>query len=253
MLATMVHALSEDMVEYDGRAALPVPDHDLYGMNARYRLYEAADRWVFLAAPADDEWAALVDVFALARRVTSRRRRARGSVVRRLPRQAGRGVEAALTNLDVACVEVARGAVEDNVWFRDHMGDAFGIVCDQEHPVIGAYRRLKPLASFSRSTGLASTAPMLGEHTDTVLAELGFDGERIFAAASRRRARHLTGTPRRVTAGAPGTADELALHAAAPHRALRTNGRAVAAAPRGSACVVRHLRGRPRRGPCPLP
>src|SRR6202035_294344 len=51
MLSTLAHTLSEDMVEYPHRAAAPAPDADLYGINACYRLYEAADDWVFLAAP----------------------------------------------------------------------------------------------------------------------------------------------------------------------------------------------------------
>ena len=46
MLSSAAHALSEDMVEYAGRAALPTPDADFMGLGALYRLYPAADGWV---------------------------------------------------------------------------------------------------------------------------------------------------------------------------------------------------------------
>ncbi len=51
MLNTVAHAISEDMIEYEGRAPAATADKDLYGLSARYRLYETAEGWVFLAAP----------------------------------------------------------------------------------------------------------------------------------------------------------------------------------------------------------
>src|SRR5262249_36717311 len=59
MLNTVAHAISEDMVEYAGRAAAPTTDPDMFGLDARYRLYETADGWVFLAVPSDRELDAL--------------------------------------------------------------------------------------------------------------------------------------------------------------------------------------------------
>ena len=40
------------MIEYAGKAGSPQPDAELFGLSACYRLYESADGWVFLAAPA---------------------------------------------------------------------------------------------------------------------------------------------------------------------------------------------------------
>jgi crotonobetainyl-CoA:carnitine CoA-transferase CaiB-like acyl-CoA transferase len=56
--------LVEDMVEYDDRPARLMTDPGLHGLSARYRLYETADGWVFLAAPAPSEWDALVSALA---------------------------------------------------------------------------------------------------------------------------------------------------------------------------------------------
>src|SRR5262249_37701796 len=49
MLLSRAHVLVEDMVEYDARPARLVTAPGLHGLAARYRLYEAADGWVFLA------------------------------------------------------------------------------------------------------------------------------------------------------------------------------------------------------------
>jgi crotonobetainyl-CoA:carnitine CoA-transferase CaiB-like acyl-CoA transferase len=85
----------------------------------------------------------------------------------------------ALTKVDVACVEVVKGPVEDVVWFSGGIGAAIDIVTPAEHPVVGEYQRLKPLVRFSRSAGVTGPAPLVGQHTDTVLAELGYDAAAI--------------------------------------------------------------------------
>ena len=54
-----------------------------------------------------------------------------------------------------------------------------GQVAELDHPVIGAYIRLKPLVSFSRWQGVARGAPLLGQDTGAVLAELGYHDQAI--------------------------------------------------------------------------
>src|SRR5690606_642535 len=49
--------------DYEGRGPVRAADEQLLGLSALYRLYECADgRWIFLAAPQDAEWTALVAV-----------------------------------------------------------------------------------------------------------------------------------------------------------------------------------------------
>jgi crotonobetainyl-CoA:carnitine CoA-transferase CaiB-like acyl-CoA transferase len=69
-----------------------------------------------------------------------------------------------------------------------------------EHPTEGPYRYiLDPLRFASGCAGLWRHAPSLGEHTQEVLTEMGFDHQRIERVAAATRPR---GTP---TAGAdPG-------------------------------------------------
>jgi crotonobetainyl-CoA:carnitine CoA-transferase CaiB-like acyl-CoA transferase len=57
----------------------------------------------------------------------------------------------------------------------DALARQLDLLVPLEHPVIGAYERMKPLALLSRTPGVAPGAPLLGEHTDQVLRELGYD------------------------------------------------------------------------------
>ena len=179
MLSTMAHCLSEDMVEYAGRPPLRTPDHDLYGLDARYRLYETADGWVFLAAPADDDWDALATVMELDPALRDDDTELATTLAERFASRTAAEWEAVFTDVDVACVECATGPVEKVVMLDGGMGEALGIVTPTEHPMIGAYPRLLPTVRFSRSGGVAGPAPLCGAHTDAVLGELGYDESRI--------------------------------------------------------------------------
>lgn len=179
MLSTMAHTLSEDMVEYEGRELLRTPDRDLFGLGARYRLYETADGWVFLAAPDDDDWENLAGFFELDRSLRGDDDALAAELTERFLGASAREWEARLTALDVTCVEVARGPVEKVVMSAGGMGETLGIVTPMTHAVVDDYPRLLPTVRLSRSGGVAGPAPLCGAHTDAVLTELGYAPERI--------------------------------------------------------------------------
>jgi crotonobetainyl-CoA:carnitine CoA-transferase CaiB-like acyl-CoA transferase len=182
MLSTMAHTLSEDMVEYADRPKLAAPDQDLYGLAPLYRLYAAADdTWLFLAAPADDDWAAVSSALDLPADLRDHDDKLAVVLAERFAQRPAADWEAELGALDVACVEVARQPVEDVVWLEGGIGEAMDIVTPAVHPVVGDYLRLKPMVRFSRSGGVAGPAPLVGEHTDKILAELGHDADSIAA------------------------------------------------------------------------
>ncbi|HVM67576.1 MAG TPA: CoA transferase, partial [Acidimicrobiales bacterium] len=169
MLSTLAHTLSEDMVEYDGRAPAPTPDDDLYGLGPRYRLYETADGWVFLAAPSAREWSVVVEAVG------------GEDVEARLRARAAREWEAALVPLGVACVAVARGPLEARLMEEGGIGTAVGMVVRVEHPTIGEHTRMAHPVTFSRSATRAGPGCLVGHHTDAVLRELGYAPERLAA------------------------------------------------------------------------
>jgi crotonobetainyl-CoA:carnitine CoA-transferase CaiB-like acyl-CoA transferase len=58
--------------------------------------------------------------------------------------------------------------------------EANGIVIETEHPAAGRLRQARPAARFSATpTSVRRGAPGLGEHTEEVLAEIGFTQDAI--------------------------------------------------------------------------
>jgi crotonobetainyl-CoA:carnitine CoA-transferase CaiB-like acyl-CoA transferase len=197
MLLSNAYVLGEDMVAYAARGPITQPDAELYGLGALYRLYRAADGWIFLAAPADKEWPRLVAALGVA-----------GAGLAADPRFADAGTRGAhdddlaaelavvlatadagewerrLRAADVGCVVAYEGPVEAQLQSAD-FGGAAGLLASVEDPTFGEIPRLTPLATLSRTPGSVGPAPSLGQHTDGVLGELGYRTEEIAALRAR--------------------------------------------------------------------
>jgi crotonobetainyl-CoA:carnitine CoA-transferase CaiB-like acyl-CoA transferase len=190
MLSTTAHALADDMIEYAGRPAAASAAPDFYGLSSLYRLYEAADGWIFLAAPTDKEWvrlrAAVADDADLAddpRFATVEDRLQHDAELAEVlsdvfATDTARRWEVRLRASDVGCVEVSPGPYES--WLLDSEGGrASGFVTEATHPLIGVHPRLAPLVRLSRSATRADPACLVGQHTRSVLTELGYSDDRI--------------------------------------------------------------------------
>jgi crotonobetainyl-CoA:carnitine CoA-transferase CaiB-like acyl-CoA transferase len=195
MLCTTAYALSEDAVQYSGRPQRRTADLLLYGISALYRLYEAADGWVFLACPQPREWpllsAALAEECTLAadERFRTADDRARddaalaevlATVFRRHPAQVW---EERLTAHDVACVEVAPGPVARAV-VEDAITRDAGFLAEVEHPTFGPHLRLAPLAELSLTPGRPRPACLFAADTRSVLHDIGLSDEEIGTLAT---------------------------------------------------------------------
>jgi crotonobetainyl-CoA:carnitine CoA-transferase CaiB-like acyl-CoA transferase len=190
MLSTVAHALSEDMVRWPGRPPASASDAELFGLEALYRLYPTAEGWVFLAVTNAREWQALTaqaPFAALAeeprfRDAASRRAHDAalatrlGEIFRTRP---AADWERELVAVDVACVVSGEGPVEAAVTDPEGVARACGFVVEVEHPTLERHPRLVPAVRFSRSPCVAGAGPKLGQHTDLVLRELGYDEARI--------------------------------------------------------------------------
>ena len=184
MLNSGCHAMSAQAVTYPGAPKEPAPDSELRGLGSLYRVYDTADGYVFLAAPADGEWGPLVDALApyadLARDARFTDAASRSANTRALietlsgvfARKSAVEWERELLPGGVACVAVTTTSIEA-LLFDESFGRASGYVADVVHPTFDEHPRLAPYIRFSRSVTQALPAVLNGEQTDAVLAELG--------------------------------------------------------------------------------
>jgi crotonobetainyl-CoA:carnitine CoA-transferase CaiB-like acyl-CoA transferase len=194
MLLSAAHALSETMIEYDGKASVPHVDEAALGLSATYRLYETADGWVFLGAPSDRDWSRLTQ--ALAGRAplddaswaTEEGRRAGDAAIAEalaatFRQKAAREWEAELLPQGIGCVVAEAQTMEET--YLGELGKQSGWLATVNSPIFDDYDRVGPLVRFSRSATQALPGATLGQHTDAVLSELGIDADRIADLRSR--------------------------------------------------------------------
>ena len=188
MLSSATHALMDRNIDYANRPEPPVSDPDLYGLGALYRLYEASDGWIFLAAPQDSEWNTLVEALKpytdLAQQKFStpdlRRTHATDlaeSLDAVLRTRSKFEWEKDLGAQDIGCVAVTERTPESHLQGDEYFEAGYTVLADS--PIFDEHRRLAPLTRFSRSKVKADAGCTIGEHTDSILAEIGFDSERI--------------------------------------------------------------------------
>lgn len=176
MLNFAAHLNCEDVVRFADRPPTPRPDPGLHGLSARYRLYRAADGWVFLSAEGDAPWAQLVGQkdFAHLREVAD----PTAGLAAVLAGRPSRDWEKLLLGSSVGCVAVTEDTVEGTL-MGDEVGRPCGLVTDVEHPMLGEHPRLAPLVRFSRSATVVGAGAMVGQHTAQVLGGLGYPAARI--------------------------------------------------------------------------
>lgn len=81
--------------------------------------------------------------------------------------------DAAEAMFDAADVPNAPAAKRHELWDQPQV-KALGAIQEVQHPHLGRIRQTAPAAQFSASpTAAGSPAPLLGEHTDEILTELG--------------------------------------------------------------------------------
>jgi crotonobetainyl-CoA:carnitine CoA-transferase CaiB-like acyl-CoA transferase len=150
-------------------------------------IYETADGYVTAAALTDRQWAGLAR--AAERPEWLEDERFRTSALRQenidarleLTQQAllTRTTAEWLERLTVAGVPCAPVLTRNEV-IRHPQVREMEILVETEHPAAGRLRQARPAARFSRTpAGIRHGAPRLGEHTQEVLAELGYSAAEI--------------------------------------------------------------------------
>lgn len=190
MLLSAAHAMSETVVDYGPDVHPPVPDSESYGYGPLYRLYEAADGWVFLAAPAETEWRDLIIALAPYApdlggdpRFSDATSRAENDTAladvlsRAFSTRNAADWEHELVARGLGCVKVETDTMESI--YLGEFGQQAGFVDEAVSPVFDAYPRIGPLVHFSRSATQALPGCTLGQHSEAILSELGYSPEHI--------------------------------------------------------------------------
>jgi len=188
MLSTSSHVLMDEIVDYPGRPGSPTVDPGFHGFSALYRLYQAGDGWIFLAAPTAKDWAGLVAALATEadlgdeRFATEQARRDNDAHLAEVlsavfTRRTAAEWEEYLTKAGVGCVAVTEQKPEVLLQTDEALAAEYAVTATS--PVFDEHLRLGPLVRFSRSATQAKGGCAAGEHTDAILRELGYDDAEI--------------------------------------------------------------------------
>jgi crotonobetainyl-CoA:carnitine CoA-transferase CaiB-like acyl-CoA transferase len=194
MLGSCTQALISRNTSYRDRPPLTRVDDEFRGLGPLYRLYRASDGWIFLAAPAGRDWSALAaalngyaelsdERFATPEGRAANSDALAGALAAIFVTRAKDEWEADLAAADLGCVAVAQ---ENAEWrMQDDEFYQAGYAVDAASPVFDSHRRPAPLNRFSRSATKADAGCRLGQHTNSLLREIGYADEQI--AGLRKR------------------------------------------------------------------
>lgn len=195
MLMSCAHALGRGMVEFNGRWEPSTADPELYGFSALERLYESNDGWVALSVTSDIEWAQLVSMLAADIDLGNDERFANSSLrsesdselievlTQAFSKKSALDWETAALNGDVPLVHADLAQAEHLA--IGEFAVEHGMVARVNSPIVGEYPRVAPYQKFSRSKTQALPGNTKGQHTKSVLLEVGFSEEEISAFAKQ--------------------------------------------------------------------
>jgi crotonobetainyl-CoA:carnitine CoA-transferase CaiB-like acyl-CoA transferase len=155
-------------------------------------IYETADGYITAAALTDRQWNGLAHALERPEWLEDERFKTPALRQKNIDARLQLTQEALITRptaewLDrLTRVGVPSGPVlTRNQVIRHPQVQEMGIVVETEHPAAGRLRQSRPAARFSRTPpGIRHGAPELGEHTQEVLAELGYSAAEIAALRS---------------------------------------------------------------------
>jgi crotonobetainyl-CoA:carnitine CoA-transferase CaiB-like acyl-CoA transferase len=195
MLVRNAYAYADDFNSYSGKPPVVLPDRELYGYGALYRLYPAAEGWVLLAAVSDADWRRLSTMRGLEHLAADSRfatRPARQAADATLTSELERCFATASATeweqrarpAGVGCVEVDERGLGDVLSTEDWLVRS-GYMAEVDHPIFGPLRQHGHHVLFSATPGVIGVSRPAGSATRAVLAGAGYAPAEIDEAISR--------------------------------------------------------------------
>ncbi len=180
---------ADEYYDYAKRPPIAIPDEEIHGLHALYRLYRSREGWVFLGCLFQDEWETFCrtvqreDLLADSRFSTREARQANDEALATeisgiLAGNTAAEWEELLTKADIGCVR-ADEAMEGEFYADHPHAKANALSVEVEHPFVGKYLRYGGLVEFSLTPGLYRTSIQVGQHTKPLLREIGYGDQEI--------------------------------------------------------------------------
>jgi crotonobetainyl-CoA:carnitine CoA-transferase CaiB-like acyl-CoA transferase len=163
----------------------PALDQEQLGTDALYRLYETQDGWLQLAAVREGHWPPLCRVIHAEQLLDDPRFGTAADRIKHRSELTAQLAEAFMGDLATNWRRELMAAgvpaeVSVNTWdgetilFDDELF-RLGLVTEYQHPLLGRVRQFGNLITFSDTPGKQErAAPMVGQHTREIVAELGY-------------------------------------------------------------------------------
>jgi crotonobetainyl-CoA:carnitine CoA-transferase CaiB-like acyl-CoA transferase len=190
MFGANAYANADDFIRYRGKPDRRVPDAELYGTGPLNRLYQCKDGgWIYLGLHLEKEWEQFcqrIDSPDLAEdgRFSGRGGRDQHAEVltdllsELFATETADHWEELLSVVGLGCVR-ADGPAPATFWLTDRHAGQNGLVSPVVHARWGEMVRHGPLWKLTRSGLNLAAAPVVGQHTDAILEELGYDAATI--------------------------------------------------------------------------